>query len=163
MSNPQKALLMAAGILLTIALITIAVNLFGSASEATKSAQNEFSSMQEQLSAAAFSHYENGIQTGSQVKAAIRKYIKQEGFGILVKTGKNKTAGEAGVWYGNKIAVSGGPGSVNYGSVVSAGESNITLAEKETDNSYINPSGQFKGQLIYDNNNSIRGIIFEQK
>jgi hypothetical protein len=65
MNNAQRALLIAAGLFLTIALITLVVNLFGSAQEASKQAQNDFSSMQTELSAAAFDGYDNTTLTGS--------------------------------------------------------------------------------------------------
>jgi sensor domain CHASE-containing protein len=50
MSNAQKVLVMAVGIFLAIALITIAVVMFISAQEATKAAQNNFSNTQTELS-----------------------------------------------------------------------------------------------------------------
>ena len=95
MSNAQKALVMAAGIFLAIALITIAVVLFTSAQEATKTAQNNFSSIQTELSQTAFTVYDNTMVSGSQVVNALRKFSDEDQFGIQVTTGKNP----AGQWY----------------------------------------------------------------
>lgn len=145
MNNAQRALLVAAGLFLTIALITLVVNLFSSAQEASKQAQNEFTTMQNELAATQFSMYDNAIVTGSQVKAAIRKYINREGFFIQVTTGKNRAAGESGLVYGPN------------------GTRNLNQAEDVTSNHYINPSGKFKGQVIYDQNQVVIGIIFQQQ
>ncbi|EJW13874.1 ABC transporter permease [Paenibacillus alvei] len=163
MNVAKKALFVAAGLFLAIALITLVVNLFDSASEATKAAQNDFSEVQETLAATKFNLYENGIQTGSQVKAAIRKFAKLESFGVQVNTGKNKNNGQAGAWYGNTVSLGSGPSDPSYGTVVKGGNGKMENAENELLNDYINPSGQFKGQIIRDSNNAIRGIIFTQK
>lgn len=163
MNNAQRALLVAAGLFLTIALITLVVNLFGSAQEASKQAQNDFSSMQTELAAQAFDGYDNTTLTGSQVLNAIRKYNNKTSFGIQVVTGKNTSAGQTGSWYGNTVTIAGGAGSTNYGNVTTGGSGTLTNATTESSNDYINPSGQFRGSVIRDNNNAIRGIIFTQQ
>lgn len=158
MNNAQRALLVAAGLFLTIALITLVVNLFGSAQEASKQAQQDFSSMQTELSAAAFAGYDNTTLTGSQVLNAIRKYSSKASFGIQVITGKN----EDGIWYIKPINVD--EDSDEYGNVESGSVGSITSdATDEESDDYINPSGQFKGTVIRDSNGVVRGIIFEQQ
>lgn len=74
MSNAQKALVMAAGIFLAIALITLAVVLFTSAQDSTKAAQSNFSNIQTELSQTAFTVYDNTTLSGSQVVNALRKF-----------------------------------------------------------------------------------------
>lgn len=164
MNNAQRALLIAAGLFLTIALITLVVNLFGSAQEASKQAQNDFSSMQTELSNAAFDGYDNTTLTGSQVLNAIRKYLTKESFGIQVRTGKNKlVSSTTGMWYNHEIDIDGGSGSVSYGEIIDDdADGTLTIATDEESDHYINPSGQFKGLVIRDNNGVVRGIIFTQ-
>ncbi|TVX85617.1 ABC transporter permease [Paenibacillus agilis] len=162
MNVAPKALILAAALFLSIAFITIGVYLFDSASESSKVAQNDFNEMNEQLAQTKFNTYENGIQTGSQVKAAIRKFAKIESFGIHVKTGKNKVANQDGSWYNNTVSVAGGPSDPTYGTVVKGASGTIANAEDQLKNDYINPSGRFKSQLVRDSNNAIRGIIFVQ-
>lgn len=160
MNNASSALKVAAGIFLTIALITIVVLLFISAQEATKTAQNNFADIQTELSQAAFTVYDGTTISGSQVTNALRKYADKDQFGIQVITGKNK----AGQWYGNKLNISQDINNADYGSVTDPDEKvgiiNQTMSEK--DNQYVNPSGKFKAIIVKDRSNVVRGLIFQQ-
>ncbi|WP_019423879.1 hypothetical protein [Paenibacillus sp. OSY-SE] len=156
MNNAQSALKVAAGIFLTIALITIVVLLFVSAQEATKTAQNEFSSIQTELSKASFTVYDNTMVSGSQVINAIRKFYMQDQFGIRVVTGKNKASKGDGVYYGYEVL---GNGTISR----SERNENIEIAQMESQDSYVNPSGKFKAKVIIDSSNVTRGIVFVQQ
>ncbi|MDT9718126.1 ABC transporter permease [Paenibacillus sp. ClWae2A] len=160
MNNASSALKVAAGIFLTIALITIVVLLFISAQEATKTAQNNFADIQTELSQAAFTVYDGTTISGSQVTNALRKYADKDQFGIQVITGKNK----AGQWYGNQLNISQDLNNADYGSVIDpdskVGIINQTMSEK--DNQYVNPSGKFKAIIVKDRSNVVRGLIFQQ-
>ncbi|OPA74651.1 ABC transporter permease [Paenibacillus selenitireducens] len=160
MGNAQKALVMAAGIFLAIALITIAVVLFISAQEATKTAQNNFSNIQTELSQTAYTVYDNTVVSGSQVVNALRKFADKEQFGIQIVTGKNR----AGSWYGKTINTNGAVDNPDFGSVVEGTDAtgNLTEASDESKKDYVNPSGKFKAKIVTDRSNVIRGIIFEQ-
>lgn len=152
MNNASSALKVAAGIFLTIALITIVVILFISAQEATKTAQNNFSDIQTELSQAAFTVYDGTTISGSQVTNALRKYKDKDQFGILVRTGKNKS----GQWYGNTLGEQGTVPEPNNRN------KNIEESMNETSLNYVNPSGKFKARIITDMSNVIRGIEFDQ-
>jgi hypothetical protein len=160
MNNASSALKVAAGIFLTIALITIVVLLFISAQEATKTAQNNFADIQTELSQAAFTVYDGTTISGSQVTNALRKYADKDQFGIQVITGKNK----GGQWYGNQLNISQDLNNADYGSVIKpddkVGVINQTMSEK--DNQYVNPSGKFKAIIVKDRSNVVRGLIFQQ-
>ncbi|GIO55028.1 MULTISPECIES: ABC transporter permease [Paenibacillus] len=160
MNNASSALKVAAGIFLTIALITIVVILFISAQEATKTAQNNFSDIQTELSQASFTVYDGTSISGSQVTNALRKFKDKDQFGILVKTGKNRQ----GQWYGNQLNISADIASDTYGSVINTGQrvGNLTETANESSNEYVNPSGKFKASIVKDSSNVVRGLIFEQ-
>lgn len=158
MNNASSALKVAAGIFLTIALITIVVILFVSAQEATKTAQNNFSDIQTELSQASFTVYDDTTVSGSQVTNALRKFKDRAEFGIQVKTGKN-TAGE---WYGDMLRITGTLTNEQYGSVIGASGANISNTWNEKLNEYVNPSGKFKAKVIKDNSNVVRGLVFTQ-
>lgn len=158
MNNASSALKVAAGIFLTIALITIVVILFVSAQEATKTAQNNFSDIQTELSQASFTVYDDTTISGSQVTNALRKFKDREQFGIQVKTGKNK----AGEWYGNILRISGSMNADEYGSVIGASSVDISNTWNEVLNEYVNPSGKFKAKVVKDNSNVVRGLVFVQ-
>lgn len=157
MNNASSALKVAAGIFLTIALITIVVILFISAQEATKTAQNNFSDIQTELAQASFTVYDETTISGSQVTNALRKYNGKDQFGIEVKTGKNTS----GQWYGNELNVSNAS-QTGFGSVIGYSSGNISDTWEESDIEYINPSGKFKAEVIKDNSNVVRGLVFTQ-
>ncbi len=152
MNNASSALKVAAGIFLTIALITIVVILFISAQEATKTAQNNFSDIQTELSQAAFTVYDGTTISGSQVTNALRKYKDKDQFGVFIATGKNK----AGQWYGNVLE--------KDGSILNpdSRQGNFELVMDEKSPEYVNPSGKFKATIVKDDSNVIRGIKFDQ-
>ncbi|MDR0270863.1 ABC transporter permease [Paenibacillus sp.] len=159
MNNASSALKVAAGIFLTIALITIVVILFISAQEATKTAQNNFSDIQTELSQASFTVYDGTSISGSQVTNALRKFRDKDQFGILVITGKNK----GGQWYGNSLHINN-LADDKYGSVtnVNTREGDLGNTMLESSNEYVNPSGKFKASIIKDRSNVVRGLVFEQ-
>ncbi|GIO37287.1 MULTISPECIES: hypothetical protein [Paenibacillus] len=158
MNNASSALKVAAGIFLTIALITIVVILFVSAQEATKTAQNNFSDIQTELSQASFTVYDDTTVSGSQVTNALRKFKDRVEFGIQVKTGKNA----AGEWYGDMLRITGTLTNEQYGSVIGASGANISNTWNEKLDEYVNPSGKFKAKVIKDNSNVVRGLVFTQ-
>ncbi|MFM9280875.1 ABC transporter permease [Paenibacillus jiagnxiensis] len=137
MGIAAKALLGAAGLFLAIALISLSVNLFGTAQEGSKQAQTEFSSIQTELSGQTYAGYDNTILTGSQVVNAIRKFGNKETFTIKVTTKKNT-------------------GGTTYS------KGNVGGTTEVTSNEYINPSGQFKSIIVRDVNNVVTGIEFSQ-
>ena len=159
MSNAQKALVMAAGIFLAIALITLAVVLFISAQDSTKAAQSNFSNIQTELSQTAFTVYDNTTLSGSQVVNALRKFSDQDQFGIQIVTGKNP----AGQWYGKAINTGVPIDSVTYRSVIGVAPGQMSHAVDESNINYVNPSGKFRAQLVHDSSNVIRGIMFHQQ
>ncbi|KEO82777.1 hypothetical protein [Tumebacillus flagellatus] len=173
MSNAQKALVMAAGIFLAIALITIAVVMFISAQEATKNAQENFSGIQRELSDTSFTVYDGTIVSGSQVVNALRKFNQQKQFGILVITGRNKTTTTSGTttkisggtWYNG--VVDEDTGVVSYDSTTSSTKpsnySDLSEALKQDQKTYINPAGKFNASIIRDSSNVIHGLKFIQQ
>ncbi|WIV17817.1 ABC transporter permease [Paenibacillus polygoni] len=159
MNNASSALKVAAGIFLTIALITIVVILFISAQEATKTAQNNFADIQTELSQTSFTVYDGTTISGSQVTNALRKFKGKDQFGIYIKTGKNA----AGQWYGYPLNVT--TESSAYGEVVAPegatlGTVENTLNERKSE--YVNPSGRFKATVVKDSSNVVRGLLFTQ-
>ncbi|MCL6663461.1 MULTISPECIES: ABC transporter permease [Paenibacillus] len=150
-SNATDGLKLAAGIFLTLALITTVVVIFISSQDAAKEGQTQFSTIQTQLSQTRFTIYENTTLSGSQVMNAVRQFNNEDQFGVYVLTGK------AGATY--------------YGSTFNQTDGVITGTVKNTDlgpaldesnNNFINPSGKFKSSIVRDENNMVRGIIFKQ-
>lgn len=161
--NTGVGIRVAAGIFLTIMLITIVVIITISSQDAAKQGQTKMASITTQLSDTEFNTYNNTTLSGSQVLNAVRQYMNLEQFGIRVVTGKQKAAGNnVGTFYGNEFIYEKVPdqGSIPY---PDNNNTNLTIAEDQRYPEYINPSGKFKATIVRDKNNMIRGIEFVQE
>lgn len=157
--NTGVGIRVAAGIFLTIMLITIVVIITISSQDAAKQGQTKMAAITTQLSDTEYQTYSNTTLSGSQVLNAVRQYMNQEQFGIQVITGKQKAANpdSQGTFYGDTFDTVSGQ--------ITSDKKNPSLADAETqsENEYINPSGKFKSSIVRDKNNMIRGIIFKQE
>jgi len=156
--NTGVGIRVAAGIFLTIMLITIVVIITISSQDAAKQGQMKMASITTQLSDTEFNTYNNTTLSGSQVLNAIRQYMNLEQFGIYVKTGKQDA--DKGVYYGNSLTLDGS--LVTEVSPGKTGAGRLDYAEDQKRPDYINPSGQFKSSIVRDQNNMIRGVVFTQ-
>lgn len=155
--NTGVGIRVAAGIFLTIMLITIVVIITISSQDAAKQGQTKMASITTQLSDTEYQTYSNTTLSGSQVLNAVRQYMNQEQFGIQVVTGKQK--GTEGTFYGNKFTIDG-----SLVTEVTGGKNTyLNYAEDQSSALYINPSGKFQSSIVRDANNMIRGIIFKQQ
>lgn len=145
--TPQKALLLGAALFITIALITLGVIVYNTASDGAKAANKEFSSIQTELSEQTFLVYDNTDVSGSQVINAIRKF-DDENVGIKVTTGKGTT------WYNYD--------ATNPDSLATATGA-IANTSIESNAEYVNPSGKFSAKILRDSNDVIRAIHFVQQ
>ncbi|WP_339298020.1 ABC transporter permease [Paenibacillus sp. FSL R5-0623] len=153
--NTGVGIRVAAGIFLTIMLITIVVIITISSQDAAKQGQTKMAAITTQLSDTEYQTYSNTTLSGSQVLNAVRQYMNQEQFGVQVITGKQRNT--VGTFYGDVFN--------NIGEITpnSGGTLSLVNAEKQSANEYINPSGKFRSSIVRDKNNMIRGIIFEQE
>lgn len=164
MESAKRALLFAAGLFLTIALIVMFVVMFVSAQDASKTAQNSFSDIQTELSATQFTIYDNTNVSGSQVVNALRKFYSKDQFGVIVRTGKDLKGSTLGTLYTKQENIDAKFHQLfPITGLYSNHSASITQVSDETANAYVNPSGKFKASIIYDENNVVRLIIFEQK
>ncbi|MER2006154.1 MAG: ABC transporter permease [Psychrobacillus sp.] len=144
------ALKFAAGIILAIVLVGIAIMVFTPAADSAKSVTNDFTNNTTELQDQKYLMYDNTVVSGSQVINAIRKFKGQEGeIGVEVTTGKSTN------WYlstFNKEA-----------DTISPVETTLANATSNTHADYINPSGMFDAVIERDKNGVIRGIKFKQQ
>lgn len=111
------------------------------------------------LSNQQYDAYDNTTTTGTLVLNAIRKFSDKASFGIQVITGKNN----AGSWYGNVIDTIGQHGSATYGMVKEKASGILENAIEASSIEYVDPKASFKSNVIRDNNNDVRGIIFREQ
>lgn len=155
MSASKKALMFAAGLFLTMALIGIFVNVFSPSMDAAKTAQTDFSSTTTDLKDQKYLIYDNTVVSGSQVLNALRKFEKEgetQSLALYVETGRN--ADESGVWYYSTFTSD---------AVTDSGVDNLGPANDTTSQNYINPSGMFEAKVVRDTNGVIRAIKFIQQ
>jgi len=151
----SKALLIGAALFLTIALIGIAVNLFGPAADASKAAQTDFANTTTELKDQKYLIYDNTVVSGSQVVNALRKFQRegeQSVLGIYVETGKNQPS--AGTWYYNEFTGT---------NLIDSPNDSLAPTKDVKSNDFINPSGMFDATVIRDGNGVIRAIKFIQQ
>lgn len=141
----------AAGIVITLAIISIAVLVFTKARDATVSSIGKMDDINKTVSESDLMMYEGVTVSGSEVVNCIRKY-EDNYMGIQVNTGNGSS-----VWYGYSCSISGTP------SIGSATSSSVSRAIDETSASYINPNGKFMGKTYRDANGLIIAITFTQK
>lgn len=143
----------AAGIVITLAIISIAFIVFNIAKDGTMAGINKISAMNAQIAESDITIYDDQEISGSEVVNVIRKFNKSY-LAIQVKTGKDTS----GTWYGYNASVSSGVATMG-----SESSSDIANAIDETHVRYINPNGRFISKVYRDNNGTAIVITFLQK
>lgn len=133
--NIQKVILMGASILMTIGIITISVRVFKTANNIVEESEKEMVVTHSKLKNNKYSIYDNKQCTGYDVLNAI-KTSGTSAINIDVKTGE--------------------------GNLITYNKENEYTINDETNINYINPLGEFKGELEYNSNGIISNIKFEQ-
>lgn len=152
-SAPPKALYFAAGILLAIALITLAVLVYSNSTEPAKASSSEFNSLSSDLKDQKFLSFDNTTVSGSQVVNSVRRFStegKNGEFGIKVVTGQGNST-----WYYNTVS--------NSGDTITSSTAATTELNNTNSSQYVNPSGIFKANIVRDSNQVIRAIEFVQQ
>lgn len=142
------------GIIVTLLLCGIVVGVFTIIQQPAKATADDITSLNTQLNEQKFFIYENGNHNGSHVYNTIKQYQSAETFGVYVITGKNQN----GTWYNRQISLL--PGTI--GDDLGPGSGTLENTRNERSVEYINPSGQFKSEIVRDSNNVITGIVFRQ-
>lgn len=143
----------AAGIVITLAIISIAFIVFNTAKEGTMKGKNKIEAMNAQILDSDMTIYDDAEVSGSEVVNVIKKFNKDY-LGIKVTTGKNA----GGTWYGYDATIS----TSDVGTIGSKTTSSITTAIDETSNLYINPNGRFMGKVYRDTNGAVVALVFSQ-
>lgn len=157
-NNITKALWIGVGVLFFIAVVSIGISLLNQSTEIAQQQAAELSDIQERLSSAKFSAYDNTSVTGSQVLSCIKNFREDKDIiSIQVKTNKSTNVYLNSATFGNDNVTLG---SAHDDSTV---EKEIKEARDESNSKYINPVGKFDAQIRKDNNGVISGITFVQK
>jgi len=150
MDNASKGLLMAAGVLITIVIITFGMVFLNASKGMVSTANEEVADFQLEMAQAKYKAFDNTTVTGAQVVSAINKYADGS-FGVGVK----KNSGGY-IWYGQTSTSAGVLSGATTGS-------SIDKAKDESDAAYVNPSGKFNAIIYIDSDEIVRAIRFTQK
>jgi len=188
--NISKALWLGVSILLFIAVVTIGLSIFGGMKEVSNFANDRIGSISQNMEEEGFRIYDGKEVKGDDVLSALGTFSGRSGEVIVLVatlgsnggnpvnldlstgTGLNisnynqyisKTTGTLRA--DNRCAIL----SVSSGELLTSISKTVMDAERrdcENPNltsKYINPSGTFISQLVYDTNLKICGVIFAQK
>lgn len=149
------ALKFAAGIILAIVLVSIAIMVFTPAADSAKSVTKDFTANTTELQDQKYLVYDNTVVSGSQVINALRKFEtqgKDQELAVKVATGKNAS----GVWYYSTF-------NKASDTMTASTVTSITKTTDVTSSDYVNPAGMFDAIIERDSNGVIRGIVFSQQ
>jgi hypothetical protein len=153
MENSLKAIIIGAGVVITMIVVSIGFLLMRSGQSTAQNAINRLDQISSEMSESQYTMYDGMEIRGSEVVNVLRKY-KDEYIGICVKTKKNPS----GVWYVYDVTLIG-----NEAEIGSPSTKSISDTMDETKDEYINPNGVFIGSIARDENGRIAALMFEQK
>ncbi len=153
--NIQKALWLGVSVLMFLAVVAIGMSMFQAGNTVAKEGQEELNNIASSLSEAEYASFDNATVSGNDVISAINKYKHDSGeiqITVINKSGNTSTY------------ISGGDASSGALSDMGLDAINQSIQSSQDKNNatYINPFGDFYATLIYDTNEQVRGIKFEQ-
>ncbi len=155
--NIQKALWLGVSILIFVAVVMIGMSVFTSGQEMAAEGAEQLDNTTRELSNAQYSMYDNKEVSGSDVISAINRYKQQSGEIQVVVTNNSGTT--------TTYVSSGDPAAGTLGEIA-LGTINTSIQnaqDKSQTTLYINPYGEFYATLIYDVNDQVRGVDFDQQ
>lgn len=187
--NLSKALWLGVTILLFIAVVTVGLSLFGGMKDVSSMANTQVGAIAQSMIEEEFRMYDGKEVKGDGVLSAINAYAGRSGeIIILVSTlGKGGTPVNIDLTNATSVNISSftpyisdtnGTLSIDERCIILSSTDETLLKSKSKNlvdaarrdcespnmtSKYINPSGKFMAQLIYDSNMKIRGIAFAQK
>lgn len=157
MENSLKAIIIGAGVVITMAVVSIGFILMRSGQNTAMNTISRLERLNTELSESQYTIYDGMEVSGSEVVNTIRRF-KDEYVGIKVLTNKNKASD--GKWYIHSVTlIKNNRGEIDPGGTVG----NISELMNEESNEYVNPNGIFTGTVIRDENGRIVALVFTQK
>lgn len=148
MENSLKGLLLAAGTIITCVVVGLGFYIAREARDTAAGGAGQISRLNAEFNESDKVMYDGLEVSGSEVVNVISKY-KNNPVSIKVTTMKGTT------YYGCTLTADEKELSV-------ASNASVKDAQKSTSTTFINPSAQFAGQVMRDDNNAIIGICFKQ-
>jgi len=187
--NLTKALWIGVSILLFIAVVTVGIGIFSGMRDISTLANERIGSIAQGMSEDEFRPYDGKEVSGSQVLSALSTFSNRSGEVIIFVATLGNNGGQAmsidpknfetGIKFEKYISETDLSLSSDNNCLILKTSPDKPLLEsksktlrdaqrREAENpnmpaKYINPSGKFASQLVYDENMVIRGIVFAQQ
>ena len=151
MENALKAIIIGAGVVITMIVVSIGFLLMRSGQSTAQNAIGRLDQINAEMSESQYTMYDRIEIRGNEVVNVLNKF-KDEYIGIQVETHKTST------WYIYNVTLNGDLGTINEKS-----DFKISDTMDETNQRYINPNGKFLGRVIRDENGTVVALTFTQK
>lgn len=158
--NIQKALWLGVGIMMFVAIVSTGLFLFNKGKTVAEVGGGQLDTVSEQLAMSKFNSFDNEVVSGSMVINTIKEYKNEGGEFIIVVT----TSYPSTTQYISTGSISSNTltGSLT-GKSRTATDTDIQNLNNDTTSTYVNPHAEFMAQLIYDNNDVVKGIAIVQQ
>lgn len=151
MGNVWKFLLLAVGCIIVIALITLSLRIYKKGEADTADNLELYQRVAGDAENLDIKIYDETEVLGSEIKQLIRKYSEDDYISIKVTNGKNDTED-----YIHGSSITNGVAAI--GAALNTG-----ISEDPQDDNYINDSGRFKAEVLYDQNDIVACLRFWQQ
>ncbi len=151
MGNVWKFLLLAVGCIIVIALITLSLRISKKGEADTADNLELYQRVAGDAENLDIKIYDETEVLGSEIKQLIRKYSEDDYLSIKVINGKDDTED-----YIHRSTITNGVAAI--GAALTTG-----ISEKPQDDNYINDSGRFKAEVLYDQNDIVACLRFCQQ
>jgi uncharacterized membrane protein len=158
--NIQKALWLGVGIMMFVAIVSTGLFLLNKGKAVAEVGGSQLDVVSEQLAMSKYNSFDNEVVSGSMVINTIKEYKNAGGEFIVVVT----TSYPSTTQYISTGSVSSNivSGSLTE-KVRTTTDTDIQNLNDDTSSTYINPHAEFMAQLIYDNNDVVKGIVAVQQ
>lgn len=154
MSNAQKFLLGAVGLIVTVLLAAVIINIMNKGRSSMNNSMDSYDAMVGQFEDVKFSVYRDSNVTGNEVINLLKNLNVSDNVSVIVKS----KAGATCTW----TAAAGGSvtAAITGGSATTGTLSDVGTKAHDA---YINALGAYKGSVQTNANGAILSVTFEQK
>lgn len=152
MDNAQKAIMIGVGLFITIIIIAIVMVITGMGQDLANNATNQLGQMSDQLQKSLTQEYDGTTLSGTQVLAAVKKYLGDSNMAIELHNNASSPTQAGG------LVVSGTNKVTENSTIPQAGD----FSNRTKTDTYIVPTAKYYAELLRVND-AVVGIKFTKK
>ena len=147
MENATKAIIIAAAVVITMAIVSFGFLIMNKGTGEAKKVVDKFGNVTNSMTESEYTMYDNAEESGSGVVGAIQKV---------------KTSGD---YVGIYVVTKGGDNWYVYdaSNLDDLDDAPMYVEDVKDSSTYINPAGRFKGKVERDTNGRIASVTFTQQ